>query len=443
MKKFITIALAIAVLFSFAACQQVTYDGQVVKMDASINDGTYLVGETITAADFTFVGYTNIGAEITIPASDVTMDDADADGEYVVNAANLPSFTYNKSNNVSAIAPFTGEAVTKIKVESTSLTSTYTLPAEQIANALNYEEITSSYADATVTFTAEYDGGSKQLTMTQDEYAAFIRANDDVVVDTSAVTVESAVARIEAIELRTTEGYVAYYGEDEEPADVTLSYAAITAGVSGKNATIADTEKGIYAVAKYQGGYEVYMAASDLSFTVNDEEVTDIEDTLPAGCGIGKNDKSVEVAVTYDGTGVVPGFSKDDRTAAKTVDIAKDAIDTSTIELDVSAFTTIKNINYDDSETATIYDAADFGIELSAKMLSGEDASLTMSEFILATKVATGEETSGYDKDNCIAFNAYDFSDIAVNDAVEIKVTGTVAGKAVTETVTVDVVTGE
>ena len=76
-------------------------------------------------------------------------------------------------------------------------------------------------------------------------------------------------------------------------------------------------------------------------------------------------------------------------------------------------------------------------------MLSGEDASLTMSEFILATKVATGEETSGYDKDNCIASNAYDFSDIAVNDAVEIKVTGTVAGKAVTETVTVDVVTGE
>lgn len=110
---------------------------------------------------------------------------------------------------------------------------------------------------------------------------------------------------------------------------------------------------------------------------------------------------------------------------------------------DVSAFTTIKNINYDDSETATIYDAANFGIELSAKMLSGEDASLTMSEFILATKVATGEETSGYDKDNCIASNAYDFSDIAVNDAVEIKVTGTVAGKAVTETVTVDVVTGE
>ena len=444
MKKFITIALAIAVLFSFAACQQVTYDGQVVKMVVSSNESTHLIGETITVDDFTFVGYTNIGAEIAIPASDVTMDEADADGEYVVKDINLLMFSYNKSDNVSTIVPFAGEAVAKVKVESTTLTSTYMLPDEQIANALNYEEITSSYNDATVTFTAEYDDGTKQLTMTMEEVAAFVEANGGasaVEIDDSAVTIETAVARIEGIELRTTEGYVAYYAADEEPKDVILEYAAVTPGVSGKNATFAETAEGVYAVAKYQGGYEVYIDEDAESFTylINDEEII-FGSALPVACDIKSNAKSVEVVVAYDGAGVVPGFGKNDREASKTVSIAKNAIDTSTIELDLSGFTTIQNINYDDADAKTTYEAEDFDITVSAKMLNGDDADFSATTFVLATDVAIKDaETSGYDKDNCIAFNTYDFIDYNENDAVTISVTCTVAGKSVSGTVTVDV----
>ena len=92
MKKFITIALAVAVLFSFAACQNgpTTYTLTGV---AELKEGVYyLTGEELKADDFVFTAYTYDGRSVDFPASDISSISLEDDGETVTAFGNGVSF---------------------------------------------------------------------------------------------------------------------------------------------------------------------------------------------------------------------------------------------------------------------------------------------------------------------------------------------------------------
>ena len=109
MKKFITIALAVAVLFSFAACQNgpTTYTLTGV---AELKEGVYyLTGEELKADDFVFTAYTYDGRSVDFPASDISSISANAAGEVTASG-----------NGISFAGKITTYAVDSITVDGSN-----------------------------------------------------------------------------------------------------------------------------------------------------------------------------------------------------------------------------------------------------------------------------------------------------------------------------------
>ena len=87
MKKFITIALAVAVLFSFAACQpNGSYDiVNEAKLGYTATGKTvYLEGEAFDPEGYSFVLVNNVGGTTPVDAADLTFSEISADGKVTV-----------------------------------------------------------------------------------------------------------------------------------------------------------------------------------------------------------------------------------------------------------------------------------------------------------------------------------------------------------------------
>ena len=412
MKKFITIALAIAVLFSFAACQQATYDGKVETMSAKINEGVYLVGETLTADNFTFTGYTNIGAEVEIPASDVTMTSNDdtivTDGKTVVVADNSVSFTYKKNAAAQATASFGGEAVTAIEVTAMSAQTVYKLPDGK--TAINQDDVDEATKANTVTFTAEYDGGSKQMTLGVEDYAAFVTANTGVT--PTGITPTIQTARIESVELLATEGYnTVYYAYNGEPSDAEVAYAAYTAGEW--------TTKGIYVVAHYQGGYDVLIGSDDanLKFKAAGEDATLSSGTIDLTM-LRSSDTNVRISATYDTIGVTADFDED--AGSVTLDVDKDILDASSVKVAVAANATIEAKDYS-AEDAEFDDSSIF--TFTAERVSG--TAIASGDFGVTW---TNDPDSVGEDDDYYTFEKLNLEKATVNRPVTLTISGRFEG---------------
>ena len=73
MKKVFIGVLAALMLFAFVACDNSTpVNGMVYSLEATQN-AVYVDGETPTAAGFSFTGYTNMGATMSVDAADVKL----------------------------------------------------------------------------------------------------------------------------------------------------------------------------------------------------------------------------------------------------------------------------------------------------------------------------------------------------------------------------------
>ena len=409
MKKFITIALAVAVLFSFAACQPTSYDGQVVRLGATINEGAYLVGETVTVDDFTFVGYTNIGAEVSVSSSDVTI----TSGEHkVVADDNTVAFSYNKST-ATGTATFKGVKATSVTVDAEQFGTIYELPSAQEANVIDGPDTTAKIEYEAV---AEYEGGSKTVVMTTD-LATLLSGTVKTSLGGKEITttITPVEARIESVTLEKTEKYdAAYYAEDKNATNAAISYSSF----AGEPKALSD---GIYAVAHYQGGYDVYLASSAVTLRVGNANITAGSELSTV---VDANASSVTVSASYTGTGnkVIPGFS--DVAGSQTITLVKNVLDSESVTITCASGITAADY------TTTLLSPNPFTI--SGKLVDGKTTAtfgnLTFRNNSNASTVA----------DDYYTISQLDLSDYKAGQSVELTVSGSLKGVTFSDTLIVD-----
>ena len=187
MKKCILIgALAALMLFAFTACDNTTaVDGAVQSVEAT-QAVVYVEGETPTAEGFTYTGYTNMGATVTVEASDITLVPTSA-GSGV--SANTYGIVFKGQPVGTVVVDF--EAVESIEVDASKATTEYyKIPSD--VTGVSARELVKD-----VIVTAKYDGGSKQMTLGVEDYAAFVTANTGVTPTGITPTVQTA--RIESV----------------------------------------------------------------------------------------------------------------------------------------------------------------------------------------------------------------------------------------------------
>ncbi len=200
MKKFITIALAVAVLFSFAACQpNNSYDVvQAVELGyTAVGKTVYLEGEEFDPSGYTFVLVNNVGQTSTIDASSLTFsalpEPADNDGTVTVSymgtlTAAIP-VTVEAIASLDVVIPESATAYAKIGGGSGSAEEPYT--GEITVTAYNNDETLSRELDASE-YTATYDSttasGEATVTVTYgtvSDETATIAVIEDTIVDFS------------------------------------------------------------------------------------------------------------------------------------------------------------------------------------------------------------------------------------------------------------------
>ena len=157
MKKFITIALAVAVLFSFAACQQPTYKN--IDTISIAQKGVILDGETVTPDMFEVTAHYTDGTSDAISAAvDITDD---------VASASVTSYGKEfKADTDVKLTPVTGVSISGVSnvvvKNGTNLTDLVDLEAAYKNGKVTWE------GTPVATFT--YDGGTKEYNLFDIDY---------------------------------------------------------------------------------------------------------------------------------------------------------------------------------------------------------------------------------------------------------------------------------
>ena len=288
MKKCILIgALAALMLFAFTACDNTAaVDGAVMSVEAT-QTAVYVEGETPAAEGFTYTGYTNMGATVTVEASDIKL---------VHDSANAYSINFKGQPVGSVVVDF--EKVTNLEIDASAATvNYYKVPAD--VTGVSARELVKD-----VVVTAEYDGGSKVV------------SNNDLEFDTSSVTwgtvgsydvsvtlkgSKPVTYKINVIENlvksvvgKTTTDYAVYY-TGEKPSTVPVVYNP------------GSSEKGIYIEKTYQSGETVNTTAIKYrtpTSTVFDQD-TISDDYIPDSAS------TVTIPMAYSGTDGIVGLNKE------------------------------------------------------------------------------------------------------------------------------------
>ena len=161
MKKILSILLAVAVVFSFAACSngpEYTFYGKEVASVTLSSAPAYLKGETVNPSDVSLRVVFDDGTETTVTGQDVGMKTSD--GKFVMDEDGL-TFDFNygvdKDNKAQKHS---------IEIKPVTLTGLQIDPADA-AKAIAKNATT---VDTTgLVYTAVYDGGSKEISETLAE----------------------------------------------------------------------------------------------------------------------------------------------------------------------------------------------------------------------------------------------------------------------------------
>ena len=266
MKKFMILLLSLAVLFSFAACDNENGSAPSSELrstgTATLKDGVdYLVGETINPEDFTFTAYTVDGTAVDVPASSVELrtGDSSSAGNEVAVAFFADGVTF--TDKIAIYAP------TKITVDdsASSVKKVYykTEDADYQKVDLTGVAITATYkvddVEKTKTFTDVTDNESIKATL-----ADWKTASTEKVVTVTYTTGVEDTYKVElkdnlvtSIALKATDDYGIILGTGATQ----LKYADVTSGKVN-----ADAE-GVYVEATYQNGEVKALASTDLTTT--------------------------------------------------------------------------------------------------------------------------------------------------------------------------------
>lgn len=158
MKKILSILLAVAVVFSFAACSngpEYTFYGKEVASVTLSSAPAYLKGETVNPSDVSLRVVFDDGTETTVTGQDVGMKTSD--GKFVMDEDGL-TFDFNygvdKDNKAQKHS---------VEIKPVTLTGLQIDPADA-AKAIAKNATT---VDTTgLVYTAVYDGGSKEISAT-------------------------------------------------------------------------------------------------------------------------------------------------------------------------------------------------------------------------------------------------------------------------------------
>ena len=193
MKKFITIALAVAVLFSFAACQQPTYKN--IDTISIAQKGVILEGETVTPDMFEVTANYTDGTSGAISAA------IDLTTETGVASASVTSYGKEfKADTDVKLTPVTGVSISGVSnvvvKNGTDLTDLVDLEAAYKSGKVTWE------GTPVATFT--YDGGTKEYNLFDIDYV--ITPYDEDGEATSLTTDKTYSVKLDKIRFDQTAG---------------------------------------------------------------------------------------------------------------------------------------------------------------------------------------------------------------------------------------------
>ena len=351
MKKVMIALLALAVLFSFAACDNSSSDSAAGRVSNvySKNIPAYLTGEKIDLNDFEFVGEDLNGNEVEILVSDIVVVDPDAlkagatagraaidptalaykgqplgaiyydafeadaqslkvagpaeNEEYYIDSAkkNIP-FNYSKYT-VSVTYTVDGEKVTKtLDAEA----GDYTVDFDTVAVAAN------KGTSQAITFTTAVGGTQTDSTVKIDVIddpikgiTVELKDEDEVIYEHQTATDKTGADKVNVFKVLES-GYV---DRGDADANAITDEATITAseGFTTGESTFAYGKAGEYTItAKYEEVSSSYENSVKISVTEDfiksiSAKVKDSSDTATNGIAVGADipKTDIEVTVTY------------------------------------------------------------------------------------------------------------------------------------------------
>ena len=264
MKKFMILLLSLAVLFSFAACDNENGSAPSSELrstgTATLKDGVdYLVGETINPEDFTFTAYTVDGTAVDVPASSVELrtGDSSSAGNEVAVAFFADGVTFTDKIAIYAPTKITVDAsassVKKVyyttenadyqKVDLTGVAITATYKVDDVEKTKTFTDVTDNESITAELEDWETPDAKKVVTVT---YTTDVEDTYKVELKDNLVT---------SIALKATDDYGIILGTGATQ----LKYANVTSGKVN-----ADAE-GVYVEATYQNGEVKALASTDLT----------------------------------------------------------------------------------------------------------------------------------------------------------------------------------
>ena len=336
MKKFMILMLSLAVLFSFAACDNSTSASGTTSGDiigARVSGGgdkVYIPGETLNIDDYEFTLVLADGEERPASASDFVLD-GEGVVSFVSTADNKAEMTASyKGTDIEVKLTYRVGVVTEIEVSGTADKTEYYAPISDKAkyrdDSIELDGITvnatvedkdgnkspatidleNKYLFATMTNAITPDGGDAWSVEAKD--AASKKVDNVVTVyfngvkaDGTVVTLESIDAKdtydvtvianlITKFELKTTDGFEVIKGSTEKGA---LDYVA--------DPTAANA-RGVYVEATYQNTETAIVEEGDVKFSNDNGTTYGVADV--ASVTIPDSSFTLMGKVTLDGNGV-------------------------------------------------------------------------------------------------------------------------------------------
>ena len=356
MKKIMILMLSLAVLFSFAACDNSTSNsGSVDQLNIAYIVGTekvakdYLVGEIAKAEDFTFTGY-DVAGNVVAQNMEPSLF---KEGSALSAASTDASFTYDglAMSTVSVTAPINVYAIEKITVDASKVNKDYYTIVETGSNGTvptKLEGLKASTAYAPfgtidtdgLVVTATYDE-TKTKPLATDQYEVALgyldadasnkfvaienwtvvptgfASGDKYVVLVSAKGNTSATAtydvnfmtnKVTDIYVKVADNFQLWYDKDGSSADATAAL---------KTAVGTD----IVVSGKMLNGQEGYALTGVKYSLSNDPNATFGESSA---LSIGANVTSVTVYAQWEGTDVAPEAPKVMSAASDPISVTED-----------------------------------------------------------------------------------------------------------------------
>ena len=359
MKKFLIALLSLAVLFSFAACdnnQTTSGEGAIATITARQNE-VYVEGEIADPADFTFTGYTVNNTPVSIDSADVTFVNPSA---LAAGNGNNYSVIYNGVVFNNAIA-VTAEDVTGISVNTDDSKAVYYAVLDSSTYAGTGIPTARTVDKTGIVVTAKYNDGEKVVDNSVVSFtnSTWTKGKQTVTVtfatQTASYEINVLENTVESVSLEKTADYTVY--KTSTVSDTTgdafkIQYADATTGV------LDDDASGIYMQAKYIGGEVVvvpetlvkYLDTSANTYTI--AAATNI--TFPKTA----NDTSFTVTASYNGADTPMEFEREGY--PQTIALADDSI----VGVEWTLPTEIADGNYNSTTAPT-------GLSVTVKTASG------------------------------------------------------------------------